>query len=407
MIISLRQISLSLLLVLLVIYIFFGYIFENWIGYSFLIGTLLIFVSRNFVRLRINRNNVCTIVLYLFFSLYLFLTSIWAYNIHTTSSTAILTSTLFMLAIFSQSDENFYSRYFLLLLIPAVFHAFITLLPFISPTLYLQVLRILPSQIQTEALEFFKNGASPGFTNQTSINGFYISLGLAICFIQVLLANKKKMYFFLLPFFIIALLLSGKRGFLVASAISTLLILFLLKKVSLKAIAIIGLILLMIWFSIMYMIDLYPETEIVFSRFIFDHNESVRDLSSGRTELYKIAIELFLANPIQGIGYGCFAWFADKGTHNVYLQLLCETGIVGFLLFILILLVNFFESLKTIKFANGERRKYLLYSIYFQLFFMIYSMSGNPLTDSFIFINYLFVCNIYILIRNKNAIYIS
>ena len=80
--------------------------------------------------------------------------------------------------------------------------------------------------------------------------------------------------------------------------------------------------------------------EIILSK-IFEGDK--RDFSSGRIVLWKIALDLFKNSPVNGIGWGGFSdyvpsyakagdvdGFGVRNVHNCYLQLLCETGIVGF-----------------------------------------------------------------------------
>ena len=52
--------------------------------------------------------------------------------------------------------------------------------------------------------------------------------------------------------------------------------------------------------------------------------------------MVQIAMLLFLSNPIQGIGWGNAQSlvFVNTNIHNVYAQLLAETGIVGFTVFV-------------------------------------------------------------------------
>ena len=68
------------------------------------------------------------------------------------------------------------------------------------------------------------------------------------------------------------------------------------------------------------------------------------DVSSGRILLWEIALEQFMAHPYLGIGWGMFSGHVPAevqlnlvnnihNVHNCYLQVMCETGIVGFLLF--------------------------------------------------------------------------
>lgn len=62
------------------------------------------------------------------------------------------------------------------------------------------------------------------------------------------------------------------------------------------------------------------------------------DISSGRLYIWRYALELFRENPILGIGWEQFsadipAYNIDTvKVHNNFIQLLCETGIIGFLL---------------------------------------------------------------------------
>ena len=64
------------------------------------------------------------------------------------------------------------------------------------------------------------------------------------------------------------------------------------------------------------------------------------DITSGRTDLWRIALNLFREHPILGVGWGSFAqhipeqWKGVHGdqvtnVHNFVLQFLCETGLIG------------------------------------------------------------------------------
>lgn len=64
------------------------------------------------------------------------------------------------------------------------------------------------------------------------------------------------------------------------------------------------------------------------------------DITSGRADLWRIALDLFREHPILGVGWGSFAqhipeqWKGVHGNqvtnvHNFVLQFLCETGLIG------------------------------------------------------------------------------
>ena len=84
------------------------------------------------------------------------------------------------------------------------------------------------------------------------------------------------------------------------------------------------------------------------------------DITSGRTELWKLAIELFKEVPLFGIGFGGFAYhISDKfraihgqdvmNVHNCTLQLLCENGIVGTIFIVIPMIIIFIKSCAILK----------------------------------------------------------
>lgn len=139
----------------------------------------------------------------------------------------------------------------------------------------------------------------------------------------------------------------------------------------------------------------------LFARYIrsFENLLAGRDVSSGRILLYRIALDLFLAHPLLGIGWGQFARFvpadfkalhgADvSSVHNVYLQFLCELGLVGALLIMLPLAYLFWQTLRQRKriraLAPGAERALLerlnLSSLMIQTFFAVVGLLDPTFT---------------------------
>jgi len=74
----------------------------------------------------------------------------------------------------------------------------------------------------------------------------------------------------------------------------------------------------------------------------------IEDSAAVRLGLWNIAWNLFKENPVFGVGFGGFEFSVPEGnysrwkdTHNYYAKMLAEQGIVGFGLFLIVLLVAF------------------------------------------------------------------
>ena len=125
------------------------------------------------------------------------------------------------------------------------------------------------------------------------------------------------------------------------------------------------------------------------------------DISNGRSIMAGDALAIWMQSPIWGIGWKGFANVGSAFTtvHNVYLQLLCETGIVGLLCFAIPMFYSLYSSLKTVvKYRSIRNENYykLCYSAAYQMFFVIYGLTGNPLFDYTYVVPYLFAIAIFI-----------
>lgn len=129
----------------------------------------------------------------------------------------------------------------------------------------------------------------------------------------------------------------------------------------------------------------------------FFYSDSALGFDSGRNDLYQIAWGLYKTNPVFGIGWGNFSQASGSGTsvHSVFIQLLCETGLVGFVLWLIVAgesLFTVLDKVKKLYLYTTEDQCILIFSLLVQLYFLLYCFSGNPLYNISSRSIYFFAC---------------
>lgn len=287
----------------------------------------------------------------------------------------------------------------------ALFFALGVILQYFLPAVYRAFLRAFPVAYANSLYDM----RSLGFTQNAGYSAGYIVIGILAAFSDIYPRKKIRFKNFIFPLFLfLAVALTGKRG-PVMFLILTIVFCYLVpvkgvKKVQRywKIFLVVFVVVIVLWFFR----DALSYIPII-GRLLdsFAKVADGEDISSGRTRLYLWAIKLFIENPLFGIGWGNFrtsvvgnvTLATELETHNIYLQLLCETGIIGFLGFILL----FFTFWKTTRDAYMECiqnvnlikwRNPLYYSFAYQTYFLLYGLTGNPLYDPFFQIMFVFSC---------------
>lgn len=170
-----------------------------------------------------------------------------------------------------------------------------------------------------------------------------------------------------------------------------------------------------------YLSTIYSELKIfeklayTFS-FLSEGNTSSLLEESGRLILYDYAKELFSNNFWTGIGWAQFSGkisdVLPSGTsisvHNVYLQLLCETGVVGFTSFMFGVMSSIFALAKTKRLLNyyigsdkQEYEKNYSVSLTGQILFLMFCFVENPIyNENNLIFYFLMVLINYTLLEN-------
>lgn len=83
--------------------------------------------------------------------------------------------------------------------------------------------------------------------------------------------------------------------------------------------------------------------------------------------------------------------------HNIYLQVLGESGIIGLLLFGEFLIYNLYHTIMLIIKNNKKRignKGVLYFSLYMQILVVVYGITGNPLYSLYQFLLYIIAITI-------------
>lgn len=250
-----------------------------------------------------------------------------------------------------------------------------------------------------------------GVTDHYSTNGMALANASIVIGTMTIVGGKKKRYSIALLLSVVALFLTGKRAHLLFTFISLVLSIYIYryyeKQRDLKfAILFIGMLI-----AVSFAYCFIPQVQDVLSRF---GNTSTDENMLLRFSFWRAAIEAFSEKPLLGVG-----WFGFRNSvaptvgytghcHNVYIQLLCETGILGTSIFMawfvysLCLSVRFAlyvaRNKKTIQ--NGYQIL-SIYSIAYQIYFLLYCLTGNPLYDAYAYPMYMVACTIGIYYHNK------
>ena len=325
------------------------------------------------------------------------------------------------LLLYSGRDSKHFRPACKVILVLSIGYAASVWLQILLPSLYEYYLAMMPLSIRTAILDASQKQAF--YTGFSSNAGF--TAGHIISGILLLVSDKddregpkKGIWRLLLLFFLLAsLMMTGRRApilFMLVALAGVYILpqkgITLLRRMS--KLLLLSFLALLIAFLFMDLLSGFP----FFARISQSFNAflSGQDISSGRSALFSHAWSTFLANPFLGIGWGTFRYttignvtlITQMDTHNIYLQLLSETGLIGFTLIMASLTMTLISTLKSIRRLeeDGDQGQWLgllRYALAYQLFFLLYGLTGNPLYEPIFLMMYFFSAAIVMAFRRK------
>jgi O-antigen ligase len=271
-------------------------------------------------------------------------------------------------------------------------------------------------------------GYFPGFGfGKTGLAAGYIAIGLGLVSFNRELKSKKQRIIDAIIFIIllVGLILTGKRSSIlwVAAALPFVHICLGAGREKLKRLIKMSALVILILVVVVILFQAF-DAGAYFSRIgkIYraleagDGISGVREVR-GRLILFKAAWEIFLANPIFGIGWNQFIKATsgllayDYLVHNIYLQLLSEMGLFGFTAVMVPLIYSYVLTYKYVNLLlmqqdtkNSLWIKGLSFSLYYQTYFLLMGLSEYVLYSLIPALLYFFslaIINAYLVYADK------
>lgn len=303
---------------------------------------------------------------------------------------------LAMLIPFAVNKKVRETRFFIkFIVIMAVFFAIGCFVNFLLPSMFKEVFLPLYSiSAQQSLLGIEQLGGSTtyfaGFTSQVGYTSFFISIGVGavFCFRKTLFAKE---WYILISTMLGGLLLTGKRGPLVFLLFTLCIIYFtegngrerIVRMVKISTALILA-------YTALFLIADFTKLDGIVRIYnaVYELLTSGSVQDAGRAQLHELALLYFKENPFFGIGWSNFkSVYAFRSTHVhcIYLQLLCETGLVGFCIFMLFFAIRLFKTYSSVKISRLVDKPlesgWIKFSLFIQFYFLLYGITGNPLYD--------------------------
>lgn len=293
-------------------------------------------------------------------------------------------------------DDEFVSAFCSIVKIAGICNAIAIVLSPVVPELVSSVVSIVyyplaPAGTLARTSADIARGVYYGFCGEKSIAAFIMALSLNIYICEYYLFEKlpkKKILACIILF--VGLMMTGKRmEFLVP--IIFFLLLFILVRRNSKILKFAG-ILLVATIALFILPIVFPQTELVLNRFL---DSGADTIITGREIIWNYAFEMFENNPVIGAGYGSFNDYISSTNfviptgekywgyhvHSVYVQVLCECGIIGCIIWGFCYVGSYIRGLWSVYFRPERIGMNLYVSLAILSLIVWYGLSGNTIFE--------------------------
>lgn len=423
--INIKEISIFLLVIYMLTVTLYVAIFNSLIIQLVILISLLLLLLLN---IQINSSTLLLRRIDFFYILTIFAV---LGSMHNSSFTTgemagpIIVCLLIIISILIRGDIENYKKSLKFMMYVGVIISLSVIFSYQFPDIYINnFLNLFRPEVYLRALNDMSLGYYAGFTSQAAITAGYIVNAIGIIWCVFLINNKKisKLNFAFMIILILGLLLTQKRAHFLFLFISCFFVYFQYTKSYVQKFANMLKSIFYISLTIIFVVLPLSFTNLggnVLTRFIdtFSSFLAGEDISSNRLSIWQQAWTTFLENPLYGIGWGNFRETVvgtvtvrtEMEAHNIYLQLLSETGLIGMFFVLTPIIITYIHTLKKLKMVQLENSQYdkqwhfiILFSLFIQTFFLLYGLTGNPLYDfSYLVMYIISISMIYSLPKSK------
>lgn len=230
-----------------------------------------------------------------------------------------------------------------------------------------------------------KRSMHPGVTNHYSHNGIMLGNAFLVIFAFFLTSAGKRKHIVAIILNLIAMVICGKRAQVLFPMISIIITYLIFSEKNAKTIitTIVVILILIIIFLVLL------NTNSIFQSYMTRYEDIDEDGNVLiRYRYWSIALEYFRKKPILGNGWLSFRGFNqnNQDAHNNYIQLLCDVGIIGTVIFCFFFLFNLIISYKNLSYViknkigiTRSEKLCCIFSFEYQVFFLLYGLTGNPI----------------------------
>lgn len=379
-----KSVLLNIWFAYVMFYVCFKHLFINDNFLYVLMDTLFLLIvmetlyHKNIIKIKNDWIFHIILVLNMFFSVF------YARSFGDALKFSIIFSNFLLIAIWFSFYSGWQKKFYSWMKYGCLFHLAFTIFSVAFKETSLRIsARFLDSEMQRMTVRWMQEFHQyAGISGQLGTNAFFFSVliglfGAEWCAAQKIKTSTKILYLFSW----MGLILTGKKGLLITVFVTTIVICWtaenkfsrrkILELMSLGGVGI----------SILG-IALHKRIQEIFYVSVVS-----------RIQIMQGMVAAILEKPIFGNGVnsvGFFTYDSHLG-HNIYLQMWVEQGIIGLVVLLFMLFFPLFLTLKRIRRQNPGfkvNNTNYYFSLFMQIFVIVYGFSGNPLYDYNIIITY-------------------